>query len=90
MEIKLGAWHVPALIFVIGSFCLPDSPNSLVARGLHEDARKELVKIRGTDDVDAEFKDIVAASEASDKVKHSFLPTIHRIECDHILCSYFV
>lgn len=68
-RLSLGLGAVPALIFVIGSLCLPDSPNSLVARGCHDAARKELVKIRGTDDIDAEFKDIVAASEASEKVK---------------------
>jgi sugar porter (SP) family MFS transporter len=77
-RLSLGLGAVPALIFVIGSFCLPDSPNSLVARGLHEDARKELVKIRGTDDVDTEFRDIVAASEASDKVKHPWKTLLER------------
>jgi len=69
-RLSLGLGAVPAVVFIIGSICLPDSPNSLVTRGRHEEARKELVKIRGTDDVDAEFRDIVAASEASAKVKH--------------------
>jgi len=69
-RLSLGLGAVPAVIFVVGTLFLPDSPSSLVSRGRHEAARKELVKIRGTDDVDAEFKDIIAASEASDQVKH--------------------
>lgn len=77
-RLSLGLGAVPALIFVVGSFCLPDSPNSLVTRGRHEDARKELVKIRGTDDVDAEFRDIVAASEASAKVTHPWKTLLDR------------
>ena len=35
-----------------------------------EEARKELQKLRGTTEVDAELNDIVAASEASKKVAH--------------------
>ncbi|CAI8582922.1 unnamed protein product [Vicia faba] len=77
-RLSLGLGAVPAVIFVVGSFCLPDSPNSLVARGRHEAARKELVKIRGTNDVDAEFKEIITASEASDKVKHPWRSLFER------------
>ncbi|XP_061369356.1 sugar carrier protein C-like [Gastrolobium bilobum] len=69
-RLSLGLGALPAVIFVIGSICLPDSPSSLVERGRLEDARKELEKIRGTNEVDAEFSDIIAASEASKKVKH--------------------
>ncbi|KAI5436393.1 variant 2, species-specific tRNA processing [Lathyrus oleraceus] len=42
------------------------------------DARKELVKIRGTNDVDAEFKEIITASEASDKVTHPWRSLFER------------
>ncbi|KAL1317716.1 hypothetical protein HN51_069945 [Arachis hypogaea] len=77
-RLSLGLGAVPAVIFVIGSICLPDSPNSLVARGCLEDARKELVRIRGTTEIDAELKDIVAASEASEKVKHPWRTLMER------------
>ncbi|MED6128276.1 hypothetical protein PIB30_096109 [Stylosanthes scabra] len=69
-RLSLGLGAVPAVVFIIGSICLPDSPNSLVERGRLEDARKELAKNRGTTEIDVELKDIVAASEASQKVKH--------------------
>ncbi|KAJ1412082.1 Sugar/inositol transporter [Sesbania bispinosa] len=77
-RLSLGLGAVPAFIFVIGSFCLPDSPSSLVSRGCHEEARKELVKIRGTTEVDAEFNDILAASEALEKVKHPWRTLLER------------
>ncbi|RDY02120.1 Sugar carrier protein C, partial [Mucuna pruriens] len=69
-RLSLGLGAVPAFLFVIGSLCLPDSPTSLVERGRHEEAMKELQKIRGTTEVDVEFNDLVAASEASKKVKN--------------------
>nr|KYP42645.1 Sugar carrier protein C [Cajanus cajan] len=69
-RLSLGLGAVPAIIFVIGSICLPDSPTSLVERGCLDEARKELQKIRGTTEVKAEFNDIVVACEASKKVKH--------------------
>lgn len=77
-RLSLGLGAVPAVIFVIGSLCLPDSPSSLVERGRHEDAKKELVKMRGTTEIDAEFKDILAASEASQKVKDPWRTLMQR------------
>ncbi|WVZ12369.1 hypothetical protein V8G54_016899 [Vigna mungo] len=77
-RLSLGLGAVPAIIFVIGSFCLPDSPNSLVERGCLEEAKRELVKIRGTTEIDAEFKDILAASEASQSVKHPWRTLMER------------
>ncbi|XLR22486.1 hypothetical protein HN51_068737 [Arachis hypogaea] len=67
---SLGLAGVPAIIIIIGAMFLPDSPNSLIERGQAEKAKEELIKIRGTNDVDEEFKDLVAASEASKQVKH--------------------
>ncbi|QHO59144.1 Sugar transport protein [Arachis hypogaea] len=67
---SLGLAGVPAIMIIIGAMFLPDSPNSLIERGQAEKAKKELIKIRGTNDVDEEFKDLVAASEASKQVKH--------------------
>ncbi|KAL4373018.1 hypothetical protein AHAS_Ahas05G0039800 [Arachis hypogaea] len=67
---SLGLAGVPAIMIIIGAMFLPESPNSLIERGQAEKAKEELIKIRGTDDVDEEFKDLVVASEASKQVKH--------------------
>ncbi|PHT63210.1 Sugar transport protein 1, partial [Capsicum annuum] len=44
-------------------------PSSLIDRGNTEEAEQLLKKIRGIDNVKAEFKDLVEATEASKKVK---------------------
>ncbi|KAI4357950.1 hypothetical protein L6164_001863 [Bauhinia variegata] len=69
-RLSLGLGAAPAIIFIVGAICLPESPSSLVERGRVEEARKELVQLRGTPNVEAELNDIVAASEASKQVKH--------------------
>ena len=77
-RLSLGLGAVPAVIFVVGAFCLPDSPNSLIERGKNDEARIELEKIRGTFDIDAEYKDIIAASDASKLVKHPWRTLLKR------------
>ncbi|KAL4330723.1 hypothetical protein AHAS_Ahas13G0428600 [Arachis hypogaea] len=67
---RLGLAGVPAIMIIISAMFLPDSPNSLIERGQAEKAKEEPLKICGTNDVDEEFKDLVAASEASKQVKH--------------------
>ncbi|PAN30102.1 hypothetical protein PAHAL_5G273700 [Panicum hallii] len=67
-RVGLGLAAVPAVIMVGGSIFLPDTPNSLVARGKPEKARVMLRRIRGTDDVDLEFDDLVAASDATEAI----------------------
>ncbi|BAT87361.1 hypothetical protein VIGAN_05072200 [Vigna angularis var. angularis] len=64
---SLGFAAVPAVMIIFGACFLPDSPSSLIERGLDEKAKTELIKIRGTTDVDEEFKDLVTASESSKK-----------------------
>ncbi|KAL6999387.1 Transcription factor stp1 [Sarracenia purpurea var. burkii] len=69
---------LPAIIFIVGSLCLPDTPNSLIERGRHDEAKDRLQKIRGVALVDEEFNDMVAASEESKKVKHPWANLLRR------------
>jgi MFS family permease len=69
LSLALGA--VPALTLFLGSLMLPDTPNSLVQRGQPEAGLKVLRRVRGTDDVAAEFDDIRAAVAQSDAVRVS-------------------
>lgn len=77
-RLSLGGAAVPALIFIAGSACLPDTPNSLIERGNHEQAKEQLKKIRGVDSVDREFNDLVAASEVSGKVDNPWANLLQR------------
>ena len=67
-RLSVGLAIVPALILFLGSLIIPDTPNSLVARGKIEQARRTLERVRGTPNVDAEFADIVEAVDASRNV----------------------
>ncbi|KAG6420672.1 hypothetical protein SASPL_117209 [Salvia splendens] len=67
-RLSLGGAMVPALIITVGSLILPETPNSMIERGQSEEARHKLKRIRGIDNVDEEFNDLVAASEASSKL----------------------
>ncbi|KAL2531813.1 Sugar transport protein 1 [Abeliophyllum distichum] len=61
-RLSLGLAGVPAIIIIISSFFLSDTPNSLVDRGREEEAKTLLKRIRGVENIDAEFNDILAAS----------------------------
>ncbi|CAL5207912.1 unnamed protein product [Lathyrus oleraceus] len=69
-RISLGLGAVPAFLLCLGSFFLGDTPNSLIERGQHENAKTMLQKIRGTKNVDEEFQDLIDASEQAKKVEH--------------------
>ncbi|CAI9093937.1 OLC1v1029550C1 [Oldenlandia corymbosa var. corymbosa] len=72
-RVSLGCAGVPGLIFIVGSLMLPDTPNSLIERGKKDEAKTMLQKIRGIENVDEEFDDLVRASEESKKVKHPWM-----------------
>lgn len=58
-RLSLGLAAVPAIILTVGSIFVPDTPNSLIQRGQEEKAKAVLKKIRGVDNVDEEFDDMV-------------------------------
>jgi MFS transporter, SP family, sugar:H+ symporter len=68
-RISFGIVAVPALMFCIGSHFLCDTPNSMIERGKNEEAKKMLQKIRGIDNVDEEFQDLIDASKESLRVE---------------------
>lgn len=67
-RISLALAAVPAILMTVGAVLLPDTPNSLIDRGFKEKAMSMLQKVRGTDDVEEEFQDLVQASEAARKI----------------------
>lgn len=69
-RISLGIGAVPAVMLCVGSFFLGDTPNSLIERGQTEAAKTILQKIRGIDNVDEEFQDMIDACEEAKKVEH--------------------
>ncbi|KAJ8772359.1 hypothetical protein K2173_027536 [Erythroxylum novogranatense] len=65
-RISLSLAAVPALILTIGSFFLPETPNSLIQRNNdHQKAKVVLQRIRGTTNVQVELDDLINASSIS-------------------------
>jgi MFS transporter, SP family, sugar:H+ symporter len=71
-RLSLGLAAVPALLMTVGGILLPETPNSLIERGKVAEGRRVLERIRGTADVDAEFTDMVEASELANTIEHPF------------------
>ncbi|KAJ1698414.1 hypothetical protein LUZ63_006926 [Rhynchospora breviuscula] len=77
-RLSLALAAVPAAIITLGSLFLPDTPNSLIDRGYDEAALQMLRRIRGTDDIDEEYNDLVVASEESKKIQHPWANILKR------------
>ncbi|XP_020272763.1 sugar transport protein 8-like [Asparagus officinalis] len=71
-RLALGLAGVPAAILCIGSFIIPETPTSLIERQELDQGLSVLKKIRGTDNVSLEYKEILQASELAKEVKHPF------------------
>jgi MFS family permease len=71
-RLSLGSAIIPAILMGVGALFLPETPNSLVEQGKLEEGRKVLEKVRGTTNVDAEFADLVDASNEAKAIKHPF------------------
>lgn len=77
-RLSLALAAVPAIMMTFGAVILPDTPNSILERGHPEKARKMLQKIRGTQNVDYEFQDLLDATEAAKKVDHPWKNILQR------------
>nr|CAA04511.1 hexose transporter [Vitis vinifera] len=89
-RLSLGGAVVPALIITVGSLVLPDTPNSMIERGQHEGAKTKLRRIRGVDDVEEEFNDLVVASEASKLVEHPWRNLLQRKYRPHLTMAILI
>ncbi|XP_020587135.1 sugar transport protein 7 [Phalaenopsis equestris] len=71
-RLSLGLAAFPALLMTAAGLLLPETPNSLIERGQTDRGRAVLQRIRGTQGVDAEFQDIVEASELANSIRNPF------------------
>jgi hypothetical protein len=62
----------------VGAILLPETPNSLVEQGKLEERRKILEEVRGTTNVDAEFADLIDASNEAKAIKNPFRNLLRR------------
>lgn len=89
-RLSLGLAAFPALLMTVGGLLLPETPNSLMERGAKEKGRKILEKIRGTNDVNAEYEDILEASEFANSIKHPFRNIFRRSNRPQLVMAFFM
>lgn len=87
---SLGLAAVPALIMTIGAIFLPDTPNSFIERGQNERAKHVLQKIRGTENVNEEFQDLVLASEVARQVTNPWRNILQRPYRPQLVITLFI
>ncbi|KAE8666722.1 Sugar transport protein 6 [Hibiscus syriacus] len=89
-RISLGGGAVPAIILLVGSFIIVETPASLIERGKKERGLKTLKRIRGVDDVEKEFEEIVRATEISNKIKNPFRELTKRRSVPPVICGTII
>ncbi|XVF63148.1 hypothetical protein PTKIN_Ptkin09bG0065600 [Pterospermum kingtungense] len=77
-RLSLGLAGIPAGLLTVGALLVVDSPNSLIERGHLEQGKAVLRKIRGTDNIEPEFLELVEASRVAKQVKHPFRNLLQR------------
>ncbi|KAM6561957.1 hypothetical protein CsatB_021955 [Cannabis sativa] len=86
-RISLGGAGVPALILLVGSLLIVETPTSLIERGHIEEGLKILRKIRGVEDVQKEYEMITHATELASQEKHSYRKLMHRSNRPQLLVT---
>ncbi|CAK9177379.1 unnamed protein product [Ilex paraguariensis] len=89
-RLSLGLAAAPALLMTVGGILLPETPNSLIERGSKEKGRQVLEKIRGTKDVNAEFEDMIDASEMANSIKHPFRNILKKRNRPQLVMAIFM
>ncbi|GLT99667.1 hypothetical protein SLE2022_170910 [Rubroshorea leprosula] len=77
-RLSLGLAGIPATLLTLGALMVVDTPNSLIERGYMEEGKAVLKRIRGTENVEPEFLELVEASRVAKQVKRPFRNLLQR------------
>jgi hypothetical protein len=86
-RLSLGLAGIPALLLTVGALLVVDTPNSLIERSRVEEGKAALKKIRGTDNIEPEFLELVEASRIAQEVKHPFRNLLKRKNRPQLIIS---
>lgn len=89
-RVSLGGAMVPAVILLVGSWIIVETPTSLIERGKKEKGLETLRKIRGVKDVEKEFEEIFQATEQAKQVKNSFANLLERHNRPKLYCAILI
>ncbi|XP_073000150.1 sugar transport protein MST4-like [Typha latifolia] len=71
-RLSLGLAGIPAALLCLGSLLITETPTSLIERDKLSEGLAVLKKIRGTNNVDEEYQEILRASETARRAKQPF------------------
>nr|GMD72587.1 sugar transport protein 13 [Ipomoea batatas] len=86
----MGLAGFPAVLLTLGAIFVVDTPNSLIERGQVEEGKRVLRKIRGTDNIEPEFLELVEASRLAKQVKHPFRNLLTRRNRPQLIIAVFL
>jgi len=86
-RVSLGGAAVPAIILLIGSLIIVETPTSLIERGKKDEGLRTLKKIRGVDNVEKEFEELLHATELAKQAKNSFRNLMKRSSRPQLVCG---
>lgn len=89
-RLSLSLAGIPAILLVLASLLVVDTPNSLIERGRIEEGKAVLAKIRGTENIETEFNEIIQASRVAQQVKHPFCDLIKRHHRPQLIVNVFI
>ncbi|XP_021843959.2 hexose carrier protein HEX6 isoform X1 [Spinacia oleracea] len=69
-RVSIAVTALPALVITLGSFFLPETPNSLIQNNDDQKAKLVLQRIRGTPNVEKELNDLLEANSTSKTTEH--------------------
>ncbi|KAM7278621.1 hypothetical protein ACFE04_005755 [Oxalis oulophora] len=86
-RVSLGITGIPALVLLFAGFFITDTPASLIEHGKEPAASQALKKIRGVDDVDAEFNQLKIASEIAKQAKNPYKNLLMKTNSSPLIIS---
>ncbi|GKV42037.1 hypothetical protein SLEP1_g49493 [Rubroshorea leprosula] len=73
-----------------GAILLLKTPKGLIEQGKREKGRRILAKIRGIDDVNIKFEDMIHASDLANSIEHSFRKMLDRRNIPILVMAIFM
>ncbi|XP_039114235.1 sugar transport protein MST4-like [Dioscorea cayenensis subsp. rotundata] len=89
-RLSLALAGIPALLLTVGSLLVVDTPNSLIERGKLEEGKAVLKRIRGINNVEPEFNEILEASRIAQQVKHPYRNLLQRRYRPQLIVAIFL
>ncbi|GKV36523.1 hypothetical protein SLEP1_g44645 [Rubroshorea leprosula] len=89
-KISLGLTGVLALFVTMGAILLPKTSKGLIEQGKREKGRRILAKIRGIDDVNIEFEDMIHVSDLANSIEHPFTKMLERRNIPILVMAIFM